>query len=453
MRRAIDLLRREATARTFFAAFTQSALGTGAAYVALLLVAYDRFRSPWAISAVLIAELLPPMFLGPVLGAIADRWSRRGCVVLADIIRALAFAGVAAVHGFELTIALTFVAGAGTALFTPASLAALPSLVKRAELPAATSLYGAISDLGLAVGPALAAAILVFSDAESILVINAVTFLISALILARLDFGQVPDKASARPSLITETRQGVHALRETPGLGAVLGASALALFFAGLVNVAELPFITGELNASQALYSAAVAVAGAGIVVGSLSGAAGGGLVTLRRRYLLGLFVMGLGNLLSGAAFAVGMIFGTFAFAGFGNGMMLVYERLIIQATVPEHLSGRVFGTKDALTAWAFGLSFLVAGALISVAGNRTAILAAGAGILAAAALAGLRMRFGREPAALTDRSRAQLALDGAPREHGSDFVGGRDHWLALLDDLGEGGDDDGIELGPRVRR
>ena len=56
---------------------TQSALGTGAGYVALLLIAYERFGSRRGRSAsVLLADLVPPMLLGPVFGAAADRWSR-----------------------------------------------------------------------------------------------------------------------------------------------------------------------------------------------------------------------------------------------------------------------------------------------------------------------------------------------------------------------------------------
>ena len=65
MRRTIDLLRAESRARIFFAVLTQSAWGTGAGYVALLLVAYERFESAWAISIVLIADLVAPMLLGP----------------------------------------------------------------------------------------------------------------------------------------------------------------------------------------------------------------------------------------------------------------------------------------------------------------------------------------------------------------------------------------------------
>ena len=36
--------------------------------------------------------------------------------------------------------------------------------------------------------------------------------------------------------------------------------------------------------------------------------------------------------------------------------MLLIYERLLIQALVPDALSGRIFGIRDAITAWAFAL-------------------------------------------------------------------------------------------------
>ena len=68
-----DLLRREPTARRYLGGYALYCLGTGAGYVALLLVAYNRFRSPWAITLVLLADLVPAMVAGPLLGALADR--------------------------------------------------------------------------------------------------------------------------------------------------------------------------------------------------------------------------------------------------------------------------------------------------------------------------------------------------------------------------------------------
>jgi MFS family permease len=435
----VELLRGDRSAQLFFLAFTQSALGTGAAYVGLLIVAYERFRSPWAISIILIADLLPPMLLGPMFGALADRWSRRLCCVVADIARALAFVGIATVASFEATVAFALLAGAGNALFKPASLAALPSLVARPKLPAATALYGAIDDFGFAVGPALAAVLLLISDTETVFLFNGATFALSALLLFAIDFGQVkprPATANRVPAfgVIGEMREGLRAMRHVSGLWTVLGGSALALFFVGLVNVAEVPFITGDLGASDAAYSAAVALYGVGVAAGSMAGSSGGALQSLRRKFLFGLFVMGFGNLTIGLANSVAVVFGTFALAGVGNGMMLVYERLIIQATVPDRLYGRVFGVNDAMTAWAFALSFLAAGAVVSLAGARPAIVASGIGVIAAAGLTAVLIRSIGLP--LGRRARVEPGPDRGLGKHRANLVDGRDHWIALVDDL-----------------
>lgn len=414
MRSALELLRTEPRARVFFSALTQSALGTGAAYVALLLVAYDRVGTPWAISAVLIADLVAPMFLGPVFGAAADRWSRRTCMVIADGLRAIAFTAIAFVDSFGATVALALLAGVGTALFTPASLAALPSLVARGRLPAATSLYGAISDFGLAAGPAVAALVLLVGGPQAILLLNGVTFAISAVVLLAIRFGDAPARTARDEAprhvlrdLLHEARDGLRVVRHTAGLRTVLFGSACGLFFAGLVNVAELPFLADDLGAGDAVYSVAVGLAGLGIVVGSLSGSAGGALNRLKGRYLFGVVVMGSGYALTGFAPSYGVVFATFAVAGVGNGMMLVYERLIIQATVSDSLAGRVFGTKDALTAWAFAISFVVAGAAVSALGPKAVLIASGAGVIAIAAGTAVGLR----------KSDA-LGADSGPEQH-----------------------------------
>jgi MFS family permease len=467
MRKALELLRREPRARVFFAVFAQSSLGTGAAYVALLLVAYERVGSPWAISVVLLADLLPAMALGPVFGAAADRWSRKTCAIAADVVRAAAFAGVALVSGFEATVAFALLAGAGTGLFKPASLAALPSLVRERRLPAATALYGAIDDFGLAVGPAVAAGVLVVGSAETILLLNAVTFAVSALILVPLRFGDVPARdsaATARPSLLSEAREGLRVIPKVKGLGPVLLASATALVFSGLVNVAELPFVTGELGATDVQFSVLVALAGVGFVSGSLAGSAGGSLEVIKRRYLLGLLVMGLGFLACGLAPAYAIALWTFAAAGFGNAFMLVYERLFVQATVPDALTARVFGAKDALTAWAFGLAFTAAGALVAAFDARTTMIVAGAGgclvcLVATAALSRGRRRGERRAEEASEEARLprgaghELRMPGGARQHGANAIADRDHWLRLLEDLAEGGHDRGVELGSRVRQ
>jgi MFS family permease len=395
MRSSIDLLRREPRARLFFVALTQSSLGTGAGYVALLLIAYERFRSPWAISLILIADLLPAMFLGPLFGAAADRWSRRWCTVTADVCRAVAFIAIGVVGGFEATLALALLAGAGTGLFTPAALASLPSLVERRRLPAATSLYGAIADLGYTVGPALAAGVLVIGSPETVMIANGVTFAFSAVILARLPFGSRPrgEPVESPPSLLREARDGLRATAGMPGIRTVLLGTGAVLFFGGVFNVGELLFATEELGASGPRFSVLVAIFGLGFILGSLAGAGGGSPARLKRRYLFGVLIMGEGFLCSGFAPSFAVALATFAAAGFGNGLVLVYERLLIQSIVPDDMMGRVFGVKDALTAWAFGVAFLSAGGIISLIDVRPMFVLAGAGAILVSAFAALALR------------------------------------------------------------
>jgi hypothetical protein len=86
---------------------------------------------------------------------------------------------------------------------------------------------------------------------------------------------------------------------------------------------------------------------------------------------------------------------------------VLVYERLLVQATVPDHLAGRVFGVKDALTAWAFGIAFVVAGGLISLVGVRELLVAAGVGGLVVwlVSAAALRDEFAAEAGGASERA------------------------------------------------
>ena len=418
MRESIELLRNESRARVYFAALAQSSLGTGAAAVGLMLLAYDRFGSAWAIGLVLLADLVPAMLLGPLFGAIADRWSRKWCTVIADLLRAVAFGGIVFVDSFEATLAFALLAGVGTALFTPAALASLPSLVGESRLPAATSVYGAINDLGFTVGPALAGAVLIAGGAEELMALNAITFVLSAIALAALRFGAAADRSAidldGHPSLLAEAREGLKVVIRMSQLRVVLVASATALFFAGLFNVAELPLATEEIGVGDSGFAALVTFYGLGFIVGSLTGASGGEPPELKRKYLIGLLVFALGFLACGLAPAVEIALGAFALTGFGNGLMLVYERLLIQATVPDGLSGRVFGIKDALTAWAFALAFLSAGGLIAVLGTRELVLLAGVGGLAVWASSALALRRAwAARAVVSPRSRRTIGLRG----------------------------------------
>jgi MFS family permease len=406
--RTLDLLRHERVARVYYAVLAQSALGNGAGYIALLVVAYDRFHSAWAISLILVADLVPAGLFGPVLGAAADRWSRRNCLIVSDVLRGTAFLGIGLVDGFPATVALALLAGAGTGLFNPASLAAIPSLVKRERLPAATALFGAITDLGFIVGPALAALHLLLGGPEVILFTNAATFAISALVLSRLAFGAAPapeDDSGSRPGLLREAREGLAALAGMAAVRTVVVASGAMLLAAGLFNVAELPFAKDQLDAGDAGFGALTAIYGLGFVAGSLSGSRGGEPALLKKRFLGGLALVGAGFVACAIAPIFAAAVAAFAIAGIGNGLLLVYERLLIQTMVDDALMARVFGVRDGLSAWAFTAAFLTAGGLIEAFGIRAVLAIAGVGALVVWAISRFALRHAWETQSVSSAS------------------------------------------------
>ena len=378
-----DLLRYEPQSRAFFVAHAQSSLGTGAGFIALVVLAYERLESPWAISLVLLADFLPSMFLGPIFGAAADRWSRRWCAALADLARALAFISLAFFDDFGVTLALALLAGVGTGLFRPAVLAGLPRLVSPAGLPAATSLYGALADIGFTLGPALAGAGLLLASAETVMLVNGLSFAVSAAILTRVPLGGGDRRAGSR-SLWRDARAGVRAVGRMPGLRAVIAGSSAVVVFAGLFNVGEL-LLAQDLGAGDEGFAMLVALFGLGVVAGSLAGASSSAPRLLKRRYLAGLAVTGVGFLT--AAAAPGILFAAigFAVAGLGNGLVLVHERLLFQVTVSDDMLGRVFGLRDTVDAWAWTLAFATAGVLFATLDTRVVLAIAGAGVCAIA--------------------------------------------------------------------
>jgi MFS family permease len=372
----LRLLRFEPGARRFFGAYAQSALGNGAGYVALVVLAYQAWHSPWAISLVLLADFLPAMLFGPLFGAAADRWSRRRLAIISDVARGIAFIGVALVGGIWAIVGLALIAGAGAGLATPAVLAALPSLVEEERLPAATSLYGALTDAGRAIGPALAGLGLLIASAEAVAAVNGATFLISAVVLATLRFGSRPERSGERTSLLREAREGISATARMTGIRVLIGASSGLLLFAAMLNVTEL-LVAEDLGSGDTGYSVLVAAAGIGFVAGSLSGANGAPIAELKRRYIGGILIMALGI----ALFAIAPIFGLallgLGLTGVGNGLLLTHERLIFQKVVPDRLLGRAFALADTAGSWAFAIAFAGAGALLAQIGTTPLLLGA----------------------------------------------------------------------------
>jgi MFS family permease len=382
----------DAPSRRFFAAHAQSCLGSGLAYVALPLLAYDRFGSAWAVVAVLLPDLLPAVVLGPLIGALVDRWGWRACAMLGDAIRCLAFVLLLFGNGLELMIAGAALAGVGTALFGPAALAGLPRLAPGDRRPAAMGLFGALDDLGLTLGPALAALLLFVLPTDGLLALNAISFAVSGLAIATIPTAGQEAAVERGPSLLAEARAGIRELAGRPEVRALIGSSTAAVLCIGMTNVGEVILAREVLDIGGSGLAVLMTAGGVGTVAGSLA-ARFKFAWEWRRAYQVGLACMAFDLIACAMLPSFWLLLPVFVIGGFGNGFALVHDRLLLSHAAPDSMHGRLFALQKACTSGAFAISFLSAGAMIAFGGVQVAFLCAGIALIGVIAMVTPRLR------------------------------------------------------------
>ncbi|MEA2219633.1 MAG: hypothetical protein QOJ35_2259 [Solirubrobacteraceae bacterium] len=398
--------------RRFLLTALQSSIGNAVGYVALLLLAYDRFHSPWAVSLVLLADFLPSIVLAPMFGAFADRHSRRLLVVGGDLLCAAAFAGLAFAHSFPAILALALAAGIGTALAAPAAKAALAGIAGPLAEPAMGALV-MVWSVSTVAGPALGALLLLTVSTPALLLLDAATFVVSAIVLSSLALDRkmtVTDAVAASDNvnlaiaageLVTAhdgdaaighgVRAGLRAARAIPGMSAIVGAGAAATLAFSLMNVAEPLLATDALDAGGAGFALLVCLYGVGSTLGALRGRADPLVL------VASLAGGGLALCASALAPSLGTAALTFLATGLFAGTVMSSDNQLVTRLAPEAIRGRVFGLKDALDSVAFCAAFAGGGLIASLGDARAVFAVSGAGALLVASLAAVLLREVRE--------------------------------------------------------
>jgi MFS family permease len=383
----------------------QSALGDAAADVALVLIAYQRLHSPWALSAVLLADRVPRMVLAPLAGVLADRVSRRILLIVADFLRALALLGLVLIPSFPLTVVLAGVLGCGTALYRPVAEASLPGLAHgHQEAAAAVTSRWTVITLGEMLGWLAAGAMLLVASPSAVLLFDAATFTLSIAVLGRttsLDHRTEAARDGQREQgAITMLREGARATRALPGIAVLFVTVLSAILAGGLMNVGDPLLVKNVLGSGDAGFAALKVAIGVGLVLGTvLSGPRGRPVEAMRTSYFRALAIAAAGIVIMGISPDLPVALLGSVVLGAGNGLAVTRHLQLIQLTVPENLLGRINGLLNAAEAAAFVTAFVVAGAAVTLLGVRETFAISAAGVFVAAGVGYLRMRRLKERA------------------------------------------------------
>jgi MFS family permease len=369
--RARDVMR-ERDAGALLASDGLSSLGDQVARLAVALLVLERTGSPLAASATYALSYLSWVFGGPLLAGFADRYPRRGVMIASDVARAVLVCGLA-LPGIPLA-ALFAVLGA-IGLLTPPNDAArsalLAHLLTGERYVVANALNNIVSQAGQVSGFLLGGALVSAIGIKGALLVNAVSFALSALVLLlvrEVGFRPGPDGGT---SLIGETAAGVRL---------VLGDRRLRrLLLWGLLTAAS-------VIATEGLAVAVVeAQDGTALMAGVLTGAAPAGFLIgswlllrvppgRREGLFPALVVLSCAPLLLTPVVhdlrALAVVWGV---AGAGNALQLVANSAFVRAVPPE-MRGRAFGFAAAALFAVQGLVLLGAGAVAEATGPRAAV-------------------------------------------------------------------------------
>lgn len=379
----INAIRLARTNRAFGAlagARIVSLTGDSLSLVALMLLVVDRAGDALAVALLLLVGDFAPSLLGPVTGALSDRFDLRRVMIVAELAQGgLVLAIALTLPPLPVLLVLVALRAIAGQVFLPASRTAMPQLVADKDLPNANALLGFGANGGEALGPLLAAALVGVIGVPGVLLVDAASFGLSALLLLA-----VPSlrPTSAPEGLLGSVRDGVRFIWSHKVVRVIALGFCAVVACNGVDDVALVFLARDTFDAGDAAVALLLAAVGIGLLVGYA-------VLTTARMSMTVLLVAGfavssVGNLLTGLAWAVAAAFTVQTVRGLGIAAMDVATNTLLPRLVPPNMLGRVFGNLYGAIGVAAALSYVGGSVLLDLTSAPvTLVVAGGLGTLA----------------------------------------------------------------------
>jgi len=327
-----------------------------------------------------VALTLPRALFAWLGGGWVDRHRRRPVLIGADVVRAVALLAIPTVAwlgwlSMPLLYVIAAITGVATVLFDLADHVFIADLVGREQLLDANGKRESVDAVAEISGPALGGALVAWLTAPIAIAADTLTFVVSALLIARIRKEEKIVASQAETSFIADVRIGIHVVWRDPAVRALFIAAATMTLFGSFMASLYTLFALRDLGLTPTELGIAIGCGG----IGALAGAMAARRAAERfgpRRTLIGSLALGAAmQVLIPLAPPVPWIAMTFLIATqlLGDGVLTVYlinETTLRQRLLPPEALGRAAGT------------FQVANGLLTPVGAIVgAVLADGIGI------------------------------------------------------------------------
>jgi MFS family permease len=360
-----------------------------------------------SVALALVLQVLPQTFVGPTAGVVNDRISRKRVMIAADLVRAVIVLSMLLVRSramvwlvYPLLLLETLMA----AFFEPARSSVIPNITEREDVIVANTLGSATWSLNLVLGATLGGIVAALLGRDAVFILNALSFLASALLIAGMHFAE--PHADAAPPLragelfdYSPILEGVRYVRGQRNLLATIFAKAGNLVIGPswvlftVMGQKYFPVRWHNLDPQRGAMlgmSLLLGARGLGALIGPLFSAPWAG--HQDRRLRLGIFygylVTALGYALIGKAGNVWFACLWAAIAHCGGATVWVFSTTLLQLNTDDRFRGRVFSADLGLCMLTIAVGAYVCGGLLDTGiSARTLVTATGLVMLIPAAL------------------------------------------------------------------
>ncbi|MHB1416247.1 MAG: MFS transporter [Chloroflexota bacterium] len=337
------------------------------------------------------AEMLPFLLIGLPAGVWVDRWARRPIMIVGDVGRAVVlFTIPAAFLVGALSMAhlylVAFVTGTLTVFFDIAYMSYLPSLVRSDQLVDGNSKLETTYAAAQVGGPGFAGLLIQLLTAPVAILFDAVSFIVSALLLWRIGTVEpVVEKPAdgAKPSMRAEVSEGLRYVLSNPLLRPIAAASATTNLFTSAMMAVAILFAVRDLGMDAGTIGLAFMLGNVGFLVGAMLAGRAAERLGLGRAIIAGAALLPVGMILfplATPATAVPTLVIALAIVGIGMPVYNINQLSLRQALAPRRLQGRMHATMRFLVWGTMPVGSLLGGVLGEVIGLRGAIIVATAG-------------------------------------------------------------------------
>jgi MFS family permease len=384
------LLRENLHFRRFWAGQAVSLFGDQVTLIALPLVAVLALDASAAEMGYLFAaELAPNLLFALHAGAWVDRRGRRRQLMIAtDVARAALIGSLPIAYVFEaLTfphmLVVGFLMGTMSVLFHVSYSTLFVSLVPRDRFVEGGSIMHGTRAFSYVAGPSAGGILVQVLTAPVTLVVDACSYVLSALFLGRVDAVEPPTEDPGRGHVVA----GVRFIFGSPIVRAALGATATINFFNFVFSALFILYATRELDVSPGTLGLVLGAGAVGGILGSLVTAAVGRRIGIGPAFAAGCVLFPAPLLLVPLAggpkpVVLALLFLAEFGAGLGVMMLDISVGAIFAAVIPDRLRSRVAGAYMVVNYGVRPLGALAGGALGSTIGLRPALWIGTAGAL-----------------------------------------------------------------------